>query len=191
MKKLSALSLLLLTSFFGFSQQNDATKNPKWTIGFGVNFIDNTSTLNNQYLNTSKQWNSIPTLSQISVEKSLSDKFSLVSNLSFNVLSTERLQNGILITKNVNYYGFDVNGKFFFDDFIANQSKVDAFLVLGLGVNSVDNVTNQSGNFGLGFNFWLQPNVGLRLQTLGKFGFEQNTLLNNHIQHTAELIFKF
>lgn len=191
MKKLSALSLLLLTSFFGFSQQNDAIKNPKWTIGFGVNFIDNTSTLNNQFLNTSKQWNSIPTLSQISVEKSISDKFSLVSNLSFNVLSTERLQNGILITKNVNYYGFDVNGKFFFDDFIANQSKVDAFLVLGLGVNSVDNVTNQSGNFGLGFNFWLQPNVGLRLQTLGKFGFEQNTLLNNHIQHTAELIFKF
>lgn len=191
MKKLSALSLLLLTSFFGFSQQNDAIKNPKWTIGFGVNFIDNTSTLNNQFLNTSKQWNSIPTLSQISVEKSLSDKFSLVSNLSFNVLSTERLQNGILITKNVNYYGFDVNGKFFFDDFIANQSKVDAFLVLGLGVNSVDNFTNQSGNFGMGFNFWLQPNVGLRLQTLGKFGFEQNTLLNNHIQHTAELIFKF
>lgn len=191
MKKLSALSLLLLTSFFGFSQQNDAIKNPKWTIGFGVNFIDNTSTLNNQFLNTSKQWNSIPTLSQISVEKSLSDKFSLVSNLSFNVLSTERLQNGILITKNVNYYGFDVNGKFFFDDFIANQSKVDAFLVLGLGVNSVDNFTNQSGNFGLGFNFWLQPNVGLRLQTLGKFGFEIDTLLNNHIQHTAELIFKF
>jgi hypothetical protein len=55
----------------------------------------------------------------------------------------------------------------------------------------VNEVTNQTGNLGLGFNFWFQPNLGLRLQTLGKFGFEENTLLNNHIQHTAELVLKF
>jgi hypothetical protein len=113
------------------------------------------------------------------------------STIALNVISSDKLQNGISIPEDVNYYGLDINGKFFFDDFIVKQSKIDSYVVLGLGINSVDDVTNQSGNLGLGFNFWFQPNLGLRLQTVGKYGFEQETLLNNHIQHSAELVLKF
>ena len=40
-------------------------ENRKWTVGFGVNFVDNTSTFNNQFLNVNKQWNSVPTVSKI------------------------------------------------------------------------------------------------------------------------------
>lgn len=190
MKKIIFLLLSVIT-VQGFAQEEKKEEIKKWTVGFGINFIDNTSTLNNQYLNSSKQWNFIPTLSVFSVERSLSENFSLASVVAMNVLSSKKLQNGIIIAEDANYYGLDVNGKFFFDDYIVSQSKIDTYLVLGLGINSVDDVTNQSGNYGLGINFWIQPNLGLRIQTLGKYGFEQETLLNNHIQHTAELILKF
>ena len=190
MKNLFTL-FLLLTLSVGFSQENDTAKNSKWTIGLGANFIDNTSTMNNQYLNSSKQWNFIPALSIFSVERSFTEKISVASSISLNVISSEKLQNGTTITEDVNYYGLDINGKFFFDDYIVKQSKIDSYVVLGLGINSVDDIMNQTGNFGLGLNFWLLPNLGLRLQTVGKYGFEQNTLLNNNIQHSAELLLKF
>ena len=190
MKNLFAL-FLLLTAMVGFGQETDKTQNSKWTIGFGANFIDNTSSINDQYLNTSKQWNYISTISQLSFEKSFCNKFSVGSTLAMNVISSKKLQNGAAISEDFNYFGIDLNGKFFFDDYIVKQSIVDAYLVAGLGANSVDDFVNETANFGLGLNFWIQPNLGLRLQTVGKYGFEQKTLLNNHIQHSAELIFKF
>jgi hypothetical protein len=190
MKNLFTL-FLLFTVFVSFGQENGNTQNSKWTIGLGVNFIDNTSTLNNQFLNSSKHWNFIPALSIFSVERSFSEKVSVSSSIAMNVISSEKLQNGTTLAEDVNYYGLDINGKFFFDDYIVKQSKIDSYVVLGLGINSVDDVTNQTGNFGLGLNFWLQPNLGLRLQTVGKYGFDQNVLLNNNIQHSAELILKF
>lgn len=190
MKNLFVL-FLLFTTFVGFSQQNGSAQDAKWTIGLGANFIDNTGTLDNQFLNTSRQWNYTPAVSLFSVERSFSEKLSLASTIAMNVISSKKVQNGATITEDVNYYGLDVNGKFFFDDYIVNQSVVDSYVVLGLGVNSVDDFVNETANFGLGLNLWFQPNFGLRLQTLGKYGFEQKTLLNNHIQHTAELIFKF
>lgn len=190
MKNLFAL-FLFLTAFVGFSQQNGRAQDAKWTIGLGANFIDNTSTLNNEFLNTSRQWNYIPAVSLFSVERSFSDKLSLASTIAMNVISSGKLQNGESISEDVNYYGLDVNGKFFFDDYFVDQSVVDSYVVAGFGLNSADDFVNQTANFGLGLNLWFQPNFGLRIQTLGKYGFEQETLLNNHIQHTAELIFKF
>lgn len=190
MKNLFTLFLLFIV-FVSFGQENGNTQNSKWTIGLGVNFIDNTSRLNNQFLNSSKHWNFIPALSIFSVERSFSEKVSVSSSIAMNVISSEKLQNGTTLAEDVNYYGLDINGKFFFDDYIVKQSKIDSYVVLGLGINYVDDVTNQTGNFGLGLNFWLQPNLGLRLQTVGKYGFDQNVLLNNNIQHSAELILKF
>ncbi len=190
MKNLLAL-FLLFTITIGFSQENGKNQNSKWIIGFGTNFIDNTSTMNNQYFNTSKQWNYIPTVSRISFEKSISKEFSIESAIAMNSISSKIYQNGAMIKNDAVYYGLDLNGKFFFDDYIVEQSKIDAFLVLGVGINSVDSVTNQTSNFGLGLNFWVQPNLGFRLQTVGKYGFDQQSLLNNHIQHSAEFIFKF
>jgi hypothetical protein len=190
MKNLFAL-FLLFTAFVGFSQENAATQDAKWTIGLGTNFIDNSSTVNNQFLNSSKHWNFIPAFSIFSVERSFSENLSVSSTIALNVISSDKLQNGTTIAEDVNYYGLDINGKFFFDDFIVKQSKIDSYVVLGLGINSSDDITNQTGNLGLGFNFWFKPNLGLRLQSVGKYGFEQETLLNNHIQHSAELVLKF
>ena len=72
-----------------------------------------------------------------------------------------------------------------------NSKNFDPYLIAGFGLNRVGDNSNQSSNFGLGFNMWLNSNVGFRIQSMGKYGFVQNTLLNNHLQHSAELVFKF
>jgi OOP family OmpA-OmpF porin len=190
MKNLVVL-FLLFSTFSMVGQENVTNAKPKWIIGFGANFIDNTATKDGQYFNASKQWNYIPTVSKVSVERLLTDQFSIEGVVAINTLSSSVMQNGNFISEDVNYLGFDLNGKFYFGKALFDVPAFDPYLVAGFGLNKVDDTSNQSSNFGLGFNYWFKPNFGLRLQTMGKYGFTQNTLLNNHIQHSAELVLKF
>jgi hypothetical protein len=190
MKNLVVL-FLLFSTFAVVAQENVTNEKPKWILGFGANFIDNTATLNGNYFNASEQWNYLPSVSKISSERSMSDQLSIEVSGGINKLAANKLQNGESIDKDENYFGFDLNGKFYFGKSLFDMPAFDPYLVAGFGYNSVDSTSNQTSNFGLGLNYWIKPNIGLRLQTLGKYGFTQNTLLNNHIQHSAELVFKF
>ena len=172
-------------------KEEKTEENRKWIVGFGVNFIDNTSTFNDQFLNVSKQWNSVPTVSKISIERSINSLFSAESALTVNQLSKDKMQNGTTIASDINYIALDVSGKFYFDEFIVKSSKFDAYVTLGMGVNTADSVYNGTGNYGLGLSYWLQPNIGLRVQSIGKYAFEVQPINNNHMQHSAELIIKF
>jgi hypothetical protein len=185
------LLFLLFSTFAVVAQENVSNEKPKWILGFGANFIDNTATQDGQYFNASKQWNYISTVSKVSVERILSDQFSVEGVAAINTLSSNVMQNGTFISEDVNYLGMDLNGKFYFGKALFDVPAFDPYLVAGFGYNSVDGNANQTSNFGLGFNYWFKPNFGLRMQTLGKYGFTQETLLNNHIQHSAELVFKF
>jgi hypothetical protein len=190
MKKIAVLVLVFATSF-GFAQIDQNQENKKWTFGFGINSIDNNSSFNEQFLNSNKNWNNVSSLSKFSVERALGSNFSVDAAITYNRISKEKLQNGIAITNDLNYFALDVNGKFYFDNYISEQSKVDAYVLAGVGIWSADDVSNQSGNLGLGFAFWIQPGLGLRLQTVGKFAADQEQTINNHIQHSVELVFKF
>ena len=190
MKKIAVVVVLLATSF-GFAQVDQNEENKKWTFGVGINSIDNTSKIDDQYLNSDKNWNNVSSLSKISAERSLGSNFAVEASLSYNKISKDKPQNGMTIINDLNYFALDVNGKFYFDDYIAKQSSVDAYVVVGAGAWTADNKTNQSGNLGLGLAFWMAKGVGLRLQTLGKFASDQEQAVNNHIQHSVEVVFKF
>jgi len=190
MKKILLLLVTIIT-FQGFAQEEKKDETRNWTLGFGMNFIDNTGTLNNQFLNVSDQWNSIQSISKVSVERSITNLFSAEAAFTINKLSKDKLQNGTKILSDLNYMAIDVSGKFYFDEFIVEKSNLDVYIILGAGVNSANSIYNGTGNYGLGFNYWLQPNIGFRVQTIGKYAFEQKEICNNHLQHSLELIFKF
>ena len=190
MKNLVVL-FLLFSTFAVVAQENVTNEKPKWILGFGANFIDNTATMDGKYFNATNQWNYIPTVSKVSVERLLTDQFSIEGVAAINSISADNFQNGTTIDEDQNYLGFDINGKFYFGKALFDVPAFDPYLAAGFGYNSVDGNANQTSNFGLGFNYWFKPNFGLRMQTLGKYGFTQETLLNNHIQHSAELVFKF
>ena len=190
MKKITFIAIFLV-SFIGFSQEEKKEEIKNWTIGFGVNFIDNTGSLNNQFLNVSDHWNSIQSISKVSVERSFTNLFSAEAALTINKLSIDKLQNGTTIVSDLNYAAIDFSGKFYFDEFIIKKSNIDSYVIIGAGVNSANSIYNGTGNFGLGLNIWFLPNLGFRVQTIGKYAFEQKEICNNHIQHSAELVFKF
>lgn len=190
MKKIALLVVIFATNF-SFAQIDQNQENKKWTFGFGINSIDNSSKFDKQFLNSNKNWSTVSSISKFSVERALGSNFSADAAISYNRISKEKLHNGITITDDLNYFALDVNGKFYFDNYISEQSKIDAYVVAGAGIWSAGDVSNQSGNVGLGFAFWIQTGLGLRLQTIGKFAVDQEPTVNNHIQHSLELVFKF
>jgi hypothetical protein len=189
MKKLVVL-FLLLSSLAVEAQENTPNAKPKWIIGFGVNFIDNTAN-NKQFLNFSNKLDYLPSVSKVSFERLMSEQFSLEGSMVINKLSANKIQNGSTINEDQDYFGLDLNGKFYFGKEFIKWSAFDPYLVAGFGLNKVGDNTGQSSNLGLGFNFWFNPNIGVRMQSQGKFSFNQIINLNNHIQHSAEIVFKF
>lgn len=190
MKKIAILVVLFATTL-GFAQVDQNQENKKWTFGFGINTVDNNGSSNKQFFNSNKNWSTVSSISKFSIERALGSNFSVDAAITYNRISKDKLQNGIAITNDLNYFALDVNGKFYFDNYISEQSKVDAYVLAGAGIWSADDVSNQSGNLGLGFAFWIQPGLGFRIQTVGKFAAVKNQTVNNHIQHSAELVFKF
>jgi len=189
---MKSLILLLLSSTFVLVAQEKTTNvKPKWIIGIGANFIDNTATKDNQFFTSSKRWNYVPSVSKLSLERILSDKFSIECAVGINTISADKMQNGGSINEDQKYLGADLNGKFYFGKALYKCPAIDPFIVGGFGINKVGEITNRTPIYGYGINLWLNPSFGLRLQTLGKYGITQNTLMNNHIQHSAELVIKF
>jgi hypothetical protein len=121
----------------------------------------------------------------------MSEQFSLEGSMVINKLSTNKILNGSTINEDQDYFGLDLNGKFYFGKEFIKWSAFDPYLVAGFGLNKLGDNTGQSSNLGLGFNFWFNPNIGVRMQSQGKFSFNQIINLNNHIQHSAEIVFKF
>lgn len=189
MKKI-VLAFLILTSFKAFSQ-TQISKEKKWTFGIGLNVIDNTSTLKSEFVNPNDNWNVSLPLAKFGIERQIGTYFAGELSCSYNKISKNKLQNGSYIAKDQYYLGFDLNGKFYLDKLISKKSPINAYIIAGIGEFSSNDKYNRSGNAGIGFVFMFKPNLGLRIQTVGKFAKEMDQVVNNHIQHSAELVFKF
>jgi hypothetical protein len=188
--KNTLLLVLVFLSFKGFSQSTEQ-KAKTTTFGFGINIIDNTGTFKSQFLNSEENWNISPSISIVSIETQIGEFYALEFSGSFNKISANKIQNATTIDNDFTFIGLDVNGKFYFDEFIAKNSRFDAYFTAGVGTYSSDSKSNQTANTGMGFTYWFEPNLGLRIQTIGKYAFDIDQVLNNHIQHSAELVFKF
>ena len=164
-----------------------------WTIGVGVNIVDNDGFQFDKPFET-KNWNFKNPLS-VNVERKWFDYFSTNFAITLNELTKENKQNNGYITESSSFFAIDLTGRYVFDQYIWDQNpRVDPFegyVLAGFGYTSVLSTDSMMLDLGLGFNFWLYQDIGLRIQTMGKFGFNDNLYLNNYIQHTAEFIFRF
>lgn len=188
MKKIFVLVTVFITSFV-FSQE-DTTAVKKWRFGVGFNLINNSVSEVDRYFDTA-DLNAIPFVSTFSLDYKYSEAFSVGGVLSLNELSSKNRQNGMSISNDYTYVAFDLNAKYSFDQHLVDVRWFDASIVGGAGVFMVDKKGNPSLNAGLALDFWLTSSVGLRLHTLGKFAVNEDLLVNNHLQHAAELLIKF
>ncbi|MFN3942594.1 MAG: hypothetical protein ACK4K1_08155 [Flavobacterium sp.] len=184
MKKIILLATFCF-SFIGLQAQEDSA-NSKWIFGVGMNIIDNTSRINNKFLNLN-QMNVGNIVSHISLEYQPGN-WGVILEANYNKLEANTLQNGIFLTRDGYMIGFDVNGKYYFDSLFTDSTKFDAALLGGLGANRFFGEYSGTANIGLSLQYWFKNSIGLRLQTVGKFAFNDENPLNNHIQHTVALI---
>ncbi|GGG60046.1 hypothetical protein [Bizionia arctica] len=186
-----ALSICLLISTYGFSQYGAVTDVP-WTISAGINVVDNDGFQFDKPFDTGN-WN-FKNPFTIGAERRFSELLAANVSLTLNGLESSNLQNGGYLSKDETLFAIDATAKFYYDQLFMPTYQLNWFqgyLISGLGYTSVASYNTATFDFGFGFQFWLENNIGFRIQTMGKWGFNEWIYLKNYIQNSAEVIYRF
>jgi outer membrane protein OmpA-like peptidoglycan-associated protein len=190
MKTLKITVMVLFTlALTGNIKAQDA--NNPWLVGFGLNSVDfyasSGTTLSNQLEDLVKagDWNSLPSISRVSVSKYLEKGFSLQLAGSVNKIETVVTEND----SDFMYYALDANVNYDLNNLFGETGWFDPYIYIGGGYTSADSKGEAMLNGGLGFNTWFNDRVGLNFQTGTKNGFTDK--IKNHFQTSLGLVFKF
>ena len=200
----------------GMSSQAQDSNNP-WAISFGANAVDTRTSAgggNNwadrhfsQPFAVKDNWNILPSVSYLSVFRSIGDNFSF--GLTGSVNKIEKYVNfrpnaanndarGMVVTNpgDLMYYGIDATVRYSFMSAI-NSKVIDPSLSVGGGYTFFGDSSYGTVNPGAGLTFWFTENVGLELSTRYKKSFGDREDASgtpdapSHFQHSAGIVFKF
>jgi OmpA-OmpF porin, OOP family len=214
-KLLLAVMMVMATS--SHAQNSD---NP-WALSFGVNAVDTKGGAGGKNVidgifsdafKVSQNWNILPSVSYLSLARSVGNNFSVGIQGSINkidkfvVLDTSNPNSNssgyvVINPGNLMYYAVDATAKYSFMSKI--KSKIfDPSLGLGLGYNWLGENSFLSPNLNAGLTIWFTENVGLQLastykapQLIGGDRAASGDIYTpnspSHFQHTAGLTFQF
>ena len=184
--KLAVIALFTLVTVSNVSAQDE---NNPWVVGFGVNIVDfyNGDDFSDQIkdLLGNGDWNFIPSISRISVDKYLDKGFSLQLAGSLNKIETLTAKDD----SDFIYYSFDAVVKYDLNQLFGETAWFDPYVYLGGGYVSADSEGEGMINAGFGFNTWFNDNLGLNFQTGTKKGFADK--VRAHYQTSLGLVFQF
>jgi OmpA-OmpF porin, OOP family len=202
------------------SVQAQNSNNP-WALSFGVNAVDTKAgaqgknTLDaifSQPFAVNKNWNILPSVSYLSLARSVGNNFSVGLQGSINKIdkfvvydptNANGNSSGHVVTNpgNLMYYAIDATVKYSFMSMIKSKV-IDPSLGFGAGYNWLGDNSFFSPDFNLGLTVWFTENVGLQLATTYKASqliggdraasgdiYTPNS--PSHFQHTAGLTFQF
>ncbi|WP_271406371.1 OmpA family protein [Tenacibaculum soleae] len=183
------LAVIALFTFATVGTANAQDSDNPWVVGFGVNAVDvriptEFGDYAKDYIGTS-DWNVLPSISRISVEKYLNDGFTLQLAGSLNKIKTFATENDM----DELYWAIDANVKYDLNNLFGETSWFDPYVYLGGGYTSLADQGEGMLNAGLGFNTWFNDNLGLNFQSGGKKEFGDK--VQDHFQHSVGLVFKF
>jgi OOP family OmpA-OmpF porin len=216
MKHLNKL-LLAVMMVLALSSNAQNSDNP-WALSFGVNAVDTRTSAGggknwldqhfSQMFNVSENWNILPSVSYISVARSVGNNFSVGIQGSINKMdkfvvfdpkNPNHNSAGYVVTNpgDLMYYGLDVNVKYSFMSMIGSKT-IDPSLSLGGGYTWLGDNSYGTVNPGAGLTFWFNEFVGLQLATVYKTSFGDRTSGNaytpdapSHFQHMLGITFQF
>jgi outer membrane protein OmpA-like peptidoglycan-associated protein len=196
--------------------QND---NNPWALSFGVNAVDTRTSAGggknwldkhfSQIFNVSENWNILPSVSYLSVARSVGDNFSVVLQGSVNKIdkfvvfdptAPDHNGAGYVVTNpgGLMYYGIDASVKYSFMSLIKSKV-IDPSLHIGGGYTFFGDNSYGTVNPGAGLTFWFNENVGLALATTYKWTIaDKSSSVDRYtpespsvFQHTAGITFQF
>ena len=162
-----------------------------WKVGIGVNAVGSLGS-RNPVKGLDKYAFRFPLA--VSVERQLTEEFAFEQDLSLNGFNKGNTIDGIGI-KSVNqsfmYFSTNSNLKWYFGDYLFEADWLDLYVSGGLGIFYMEEL-NGSANLSAGVQYWFNDNIGLRLQSTGKFAFNPDNYVyaNNHFQHVLQVVFR-
>ena len=211
MKHLNKLFIaVLMVMALSSHAQND---NNPWALSFGVNAVDTKTSAGggknwldqhfSQMFNVNENWNILPSVSYLSVARSVGDNFSvglqgsinkIDKMVNFDPTAPDHNGAGYVVTNpgDLMYYGIDASVKYSFMSLIKSKV-IDPSLSFGGGYTFLGDSSFGTVNAGAGLTFWFTENVGLALGTSYKkaFGSDTDSNVRSHFQHTAGITFQF
>ncbi|MGG6229944.1 OmpA family protein [Tenacibaculum sp. SDUM215027] len=187
MKQLK-LAVMALFAFAAVNVSAQDSDNP-WAVGFGVNAVDvripsEFGDYAKDYIGTS-DWNILPSISRVTVDRYLSDGFTLQLAGSLNKIETVFTEDD----SDMLYWAIDANVKYDLNNLVGDTGWWDPYVYVGGGYTSIDDQGEGMLNAGAGFNVWFNDNLGMNFQTGGKKEFADK--VKDHFQHSIGLVFKF
>ena len=193
MKKILICLLVFFATFTAKAQINPSALplDVPWTVSFGVNFVDNDGFRFVQPFDTDN-WNFKNPI-YFSAQRKWHQHWAAGIALSVNTLQKKNSQNGYTLDDDLTLFALDGSVNWIYDNYFMDTPNIDpfeAYITSGIGYTSVGSFDTATFNLGLGFNFWIIKDVGIRIQTMGKWG-KDYQYLHNYLQHSIEFIARF
>ena len=187
--KLAVIAVFALATISSVKAQDE---NNPWALSFGVNTVDmyGGSDFGTQVedLLGNSDWNFLPSISRLTAEKYLEKGFSLQIAGSLNKITTYLKEND----GDVLFWNLGVNVKYDLNMLVGDTGWFDPFVFVGGNYTSIDRNGGQSelmGQGGLGFNLWMNDNIGLTFTHASNLGFAKN--VRSYYQNTLGVTIKF
>jgi len=184
------LAVIALFALVIVSNVNAQDKNNPWAVSFGANIVDfyqpgSISGQFDDFVGSSSDWNILPSVTRVSLEKYIEKGFSLQLSGSFNkITSLNTVDDSDFL-----YYSVDAIVKYDLNDLVGETSWFDPFVYIGGGYATANDQGEGILNVGLGFNTWFNENLGINFQTGSKSGFTDKVAA--HLQTSLGLVIKF
>ena len=160
-----------------------------WIVSAGVNVIGSLGTRNP--VKSLGDFN-FKSPFAFSVQHRWSNHFSIEQDLTINKFTENTILDGNPTPRDFNYISTNTYVKYYVSDELFETAKwFDLFVGGGLGIFSIEEL-NTSANLVLGGAVWINQDIGIRLQGVGKFAFnhKDNKFDNNHLQYMLQVIYK-
>jgi OOP family OmpA-OmpF porin len=181
MKKFKFIFLIIALLTF-----NDliAQKYENWTVGVGVNIIDNDGNVKKDLFNSRKSWNSLNCPSVFLVGYKLNELVSFEFSESFNAFDKGKTINAEKIKSPQFFSSTMIKGVLHPNAFF-DTGRFDTYINGGFGITTIHRNVLLQPNLGLGLNYFVADGVALGLQASAFFGVTQ--VKNNFLMYSITL----
>ena len=199
MKHLSKLAFLTLLIFGMISVQAQDENNP-WAVFIGVNAVDffptgsnvvtpdgiiSSEDIGEDLFFEEDNWNYVTAISSLAVTRYIGEGFSFEASGSFNRIN--RL--GQVDVEEESWVNLDGTIQYNFKNLINGHNWFDPFLGVGGGYYWLDENGGGTFNANAGFNFWLNDQFAITIDTNYKTAFEDDNF--DYFQHRVGIKFAF
>lgn len=186
MKKI-VKGFFLFAVFFAFSHLHAQDEDNPWVISLGVNAVDTYPPNTIKFVEVQdfynpENFNVVPSFTTLSVNRHITERFSMISRFSFNRLT----KIGDNEVSGLSYASFDLAVR---NSLAKKGAKFIPFTEVGGGQQWLDDENNFVFSLGLGLGYWFNDNVGLTYQANYREVVETSGI--DHFQHQVGLNLKF